>query len=235
MKITYVYHSSFMIEDVLTNGEKVVLLFDYFKGELPAFDRNAYVYMFASHKHPDHFTLDLFRDFKDCPNIKFYLGNDIKLSDSYLERKGIDPGIKSRIVRMPRHTMISDHGIVIETLDSTDQGVAFLVSYDGKTIFHAGDLNWWYWEGETAQEKKSMEKRFKQEIDRLKGRPIDVAFFPTDPRLEAYYDYGLSYLCEISCPKMIFPMHMWEQYEVIQRLKNDAKHSQYADRIQAYI
>lgn len=31
---------------------------------------------------------------------------------------------------------------------STDEGVAFLVTAEGRTVFHAGDLNWWHWEGE---------------------------------------------------------------------------------------
>lgn len=232
MKITYIYHSSFMVEDITKTGKKIVLLFDYFRGSLPAFDSDAQVYIFASHKHPDHFTLDLLRDFAGNDNIKFFLGNDIKLSDHYLERKGIDPAVRNQIVRMQSHRSINERELLIETLDSTDQGVAFLVSYDGKTIFHAGDLNWWYWEGETQQEQKSMEKRFKQEIDLLRNRVIDVAFFPTDPRLEKYYDLGLSYLCEVSCPRRIFPMHLWEQYDVTDKLKTSQKHSAYADNIE---
>ena len=36
----------------------------------------------------------------------------------------------------------------IHTLKSTDEGVAFLVRVKGKHFFHAGDLNWWYWEEE---------------------------------------------------------------------------------------
>ena len=36
-------------------------------------------------------------------------------------------------------------GCKIRTLRSTDEGVAYLVSYRGKRIYHAGDLNWWHW------------------------------------------------------------------------------------------
>ena len=33
--------------------------------------------------------------------------------------------------------------LLIRTLHSTDFGVAFLVRFHGKWIYHAGDLNWW--------------------------------------------------------------------------------------------
>ena len=36
-------------------------------------------------------------------------------------------------------------GVAIETLKSTDEGVAYIVHSDGITIYHAGDLNWWHW------------------------------------------------------------------------------------------
>ena len=43
----------------------------------------------------------------------------------------------------------------IHTLKSTDEGVAFLVRVKEKTFFHAGDLNWWYWEEEDDTYKMS--------------------------------------------------------------------------------
>ena len=35
----------------------------------------------------------------------------------------------------------------IQAFKSTDQGVAILASLEGRTIYHAGDLNNWVWEG----------------------------------------------------------------------------------------
>ena len=37
----------------------------------------------------------------------------------------------------------------IKTLESSDIGVAFLIEIEGKVIYHAGDLNWWHWDGDT--------------------------------------------------------------------------------------
>ena len=37
----------------------------------------------------------------------------------------------------------------ILSLKSTDEGAAFAIrETDGTSIYHAGDLNWWHWEGE---------------------------------------------------------------------------------------
>ncbi len=44
-------------------------------------------------------------------------------------------------------------GAEIRTLRSTDEGVAFVVHYAGKTIYHAGDLNWWHWKKGEPDEK----------------------------------------------------------------------------------
>ena len=43
MKITYIHHSSFSVE-----LDNTILLFDYFKGNLPSFDKNkSYTYFLA--------------------------------------------------------------------------------------------------------------------------------------------------------------------------------------------
>ena len=41
----------------------------------------------------------------------------------------------------------SRNPVDIRAFKSTDQGVAFLASLEGRTIYHAGDLNNWVWEG----------------------------------------------------------------------------------------
>ena len=55
MKITYIHHSSFCVE-----LENSILLFDYFKGELPEFNKDKKLYVFASHFHQDHFDKCIF-------------------------------------------------------------------------------------------------------------------------------------------------------------------------------
>ena len=58
----------------------------------------------------------------------------------------------------------------VSTLKSTDEGVAFLVKTEGKTIYHAGDLHWWDWPGEPEEDNKMMERQYKEELESLKRK-----------------------------------------------------------------
>ena len=52
----------------------------------------------------------------------------------------------------------------------------------GQTIFHAGDLNWWHWAGEPDPWNPEMAQKFKAYTAPLKGRRLDLALLPLDPR-----------------------------------------------------
>lgn len=65
----------------------------------------------------------------------------------------------------------------IETLRSTDVGVAFYVETRGVSFFHAGDLNDWRWEGVGELISMNMESTFKAQIRKLSGKKIHLAFF----------------------------------------------------------
>ena len=73
MKITYIHHSSFCVE-----LENSILLFDYFKGDLPKFDTNKKLYVFASHFHEDHFDKCIFDIQNVHPDVTYILSKDIK-------------------------------------------------------------------------------------------------------------------------------------------------------------
>lgn len=84
MKITYIHHSSFSVE-----LERSVLLFDYFQGEIPEFDPEKSVYVFASHKHHDHYDKKIFELAERYPHILFILSGDIRMNSKYMDRIGI--------------------------------------------------------------------------------------------------------------------------------------------------
>jgi hypothetical protein len=251
MKVTYIYHSGFLVET-----EPATLLFDYYKGELPAFPADKPLIIFASHKHPDHFDFRIFELQNHPGGVAYVFGNDIKLSDNFLKRHGVEPLVKEKIYRMQPHKILtfsvsetiqpimqlaeeaaegaSDMGktIVIHTLRSTDAGVAFYVKIGKERIYHAGDLNWWHWEGETEAFNLAQEKDYKAEIDYLKAllekealeadtsgaentvteSPIalDEAFLTLDPRLGEARRYGMDYFLSRIPVKHVYPMHMWE-------------------------
>lgn len=210
MKVTYIYHSGFSVE-----LDECVLLFDYYKGKLPRWEKGKAIYVFASHKHQDHFGLQIFDLAKEYPKVHFFLGSDIKLNEKYLERNHVPPSVKGRMTNVGKYQKILFDDIEIFALKSTDAGVAFVVRANGRSIFHAGDLNWWHWEGEPYPFNENMERDYKKEIERIRGMHFDAAFVPLDPRLEKAYGWGMDYFLENVSADKVFPMHMWEKYEWI--------------------
>lgn len=226
MKITYLYHSGFAVELA-----EHVLIFDYFKGSLPKWDKSKTVLVFASHKHQDHFNLKIFDLYKEYQNIYYFVGSDIRLNEQYLERNGIDRAVRSVMTRTGGNTLNTWQDVTVETLRSTDAGVAFMVTTEGKTIYHGGDLNWWHWEEEPDTWNKQMEKDYKKEISLIAGRHFDAAFVPLDPRLEQGYDLGIKVFLENTDADAVFPMHMWDEYSVIPRFKKSPAGQGYADKV----
>ena len=55
MKIIYIAHSGFLLDT-----GNAYFLFDYYKGMLPAIDKDKPLVVFVSHKHQDHFTPQIF-------------------------------------------------------------------------------------------------------------------------------------------------------------------------------
>ena len=202
MKATFLDHSGFLVE-----LPSVTLLFDWWKGELPAMRPGIPLLVFSSHKHEDHFRLDLF----SLDAAAFLLGKDIKRS--WLERKGIAPEKLEQCAFLGGNQSCSPlPGITVETLPSTDEGVAFLVTADGKTVFHAGDLNWWHWEGEPDPWNPDMARDFKAYCEPLRGRTIDLAMLPLDPRLGEDGFRGPKYFLELADIRQFIPMHQWDSF-----------------------
>ena len=221
LKVTFLDHSGF-----LTEFEDAYFLFDYYKGDLPKFDSDKKMYVFASHSHYDHYRKDIFKLRKEFAEIVFILSSDILLEKNVAE--GVD---ESEILQMNPGEQQAIGAAKIQTLRSTDEGVAFLVEYDGKTIYHAGDLNWWHWEGEPEEENAEMGRAYREEIDKIQGRQIDLAFVPVDPRLEKQYCWGLDYFMRHTDTKIVFPMHFWGDYKIFDQLAGEKCAQEYANKI----
>jgi len=102
-----------------------------------------------------------------------------------------------------------------------------LVKVDNKVIYHAGDLNWWHWNGESDKFNKGIAGMYKKEIDKMKDTVIDVAFVPVDPRLEENYILGLDYIMKTIKVKKAFPMHFWKKYDIYNTLQKDERSVNY--------
>ncbi|MCI8415076.1 MAG: MBL fold metallo-hydrolase [Ruminiclostridium sp.] len=223
MNITFLYHSAFLVE-----LDTCSLLFDWYGGTVPDYDRSRPLYVFNSHHHGDHYSPEIFSAL-GMDNVWYILGSCIRLSAKRKAALGI---VEEQVCRLgPGHTLTLGP-LQIQTLPSTDAGVAFLVEAEGRTLFHAGDLNWWHWEGEPSPWNETMERDFKAAAAQLQGRAIDAAFLVLDPRQGDAYWWGFDWLMRTVQAKAAFPMHSWEDFPIVQRLKRRPESQPYRDRIQ---
>lgn len=189
IKLEYIFHSGVLVE-----GPDYMVLIDYYRGDLPKFDKNTYI--ISTHNHRDHFNpaiLDLEGD------IDYILSSDIR-------DMGIEEGPNIHFVNPDQ---ILDLGPAsFETFGSTDQGISILINIGGVSIYHAGDLNLWIWPEDTDEERAQMEADFKAEVDKVKGKSIDIAMFPVDSRLNDRAEAGARYFLDKVKPKYFVPIHM---------------------------
>ena len=220
MKVTYIGHSGFLVET-----ETVNLLFDYSEGDLPQVDTEMPFLVLVSHTHKDHFNPTVFTLAKKYPYIHYILSNDVRISEEMKQKYDIGqdflesqvtfvPAGLKRIITLQQGQ--EDHGyITLETIKSTDQGVAFVLDVAGKRIYHAGDLNCWVWEDDTKQQYNNMSANFKHAIEKLGDKEIFLAFAPLDPRQGRFYKISMEYLLNAAPVTYAVPMHLWGQYELV--------------------
>lgn len=210
MNVNYLHHSGFVVE-----LEKTVLLFDdYTEGGRkayfsPAAYRGKHIFVLVSHAHEDHFDRRILDWAAQFPNITYILSADVRTMD----------GFAGEVYHMQPHESLDLEGLSVKTLQSNDEGVAFLVKAEGKTIYHAGDLNWWHWNGEPDAFNEEIRISYTTEIDRLRGEKVDIAFVPADLRLEDKYFWAVDYFMEQIGAKYLFPMHFWGRFEVCGMLR----------------
>lgn len=226
--VWYLYHSGFALKT-----QNHFLVFDYYSDKPeggvrsldtgvidPAEIASEHVLVFSSHSHGDHFVPRIFDWQKEIPDIKYILSYDIRSAKKPSDAVCVSPG-----------NMYNVGDVRISALRSTDAGVAFVIDVDGLTVYHAGDLNWWHWEGEPDQDNRQMAGNYKKEIDTLRGKHIDIAFVPLDPRQEQDYLRGLDYLAKTGDLNVVFPMHFGSDYSVFEWIKNDSRAASYLDKV----
>ena len=219
MQITYINHSGFLVET-----DQCYYLFDYYKGSLPPLKTEKPILVFASHSHGDHYNREIFSLLKNVgmQHITAVLAKDIS-PKKYPDDVEVQKVTFHEKYELPCHT-------TLETLLSTDAGVAFLIHCPEGTIYHAGDLNDWVWEGEPERNNRQMTGSYRHEIDLLKNVKIDVAFIPLDPRQGKDYANGMLYFLKKIDVKKVFPMHYWERPEIIGQFLHE--YPEYANQIE---
>jgi len=207
MKVTHLYHSGVLVE-----LEHHILLFDHTQGNLELNSKKP-LYIFVSHQHYDHYDQNIFQI--NHPAKTYILSADIKTTHHAF------------FVSPHQEYMIDD--LKIYTLLSTDLGCAFIIEVENQTIYHAGDLNWWHWEGEPKKDNEYQRITYQTEIKRI-NKPIHFAFVVVDKRQENDYLLGLQFfLGHVHC-QYIMPIHYFGDYSISKSLQqailNNPYHAQ---------
>ena len=88
--------------------------------------------------------------------------------------------------------------------------LAFIVKTKEGTIYHAGDLNDWYWDGEPKADNQRLTSAYRAEIRKIKGMHFDAAFVPLDPRQGDHYADGILYFLKNVDYTGIIPVMHWK-------------------------
>ena len=220
MNVTYIHHSGFLVET-----DRFYYLFDYESGRLPELDVEKPIVVLSSHSHGDHYNAEIFPVLSalGMRHVRAVLSDEIK-SPVNVDVLQVSPG----------KTYALEPGQTLTTFRSTDLGVAFLVEDQGALIYHAGDLNDWVWEEESAAYNEQMTADYRKQIgllsEALQNRQIDLAFVVLDPRQEKDYDRGLCWFLQHIPVRQVYPMHYWEKPAVIETFLQD--HPEYQNQIQ---
>ena len=207
MHVTFLDHSGFLVE-----LPGLTLLFDWWKGDLPPLPSGPLL-VFASHRHPDHFDPRIFALDDGQRDVRFLLGKGIHLTDRNRKKWGLSEKAAADCRVLSGWESASPlPGVTVEALPSTDEGVAWMVTVEGQSIFHAGDLNWWHWAEEDLAWNRNMEANFKRYAEPLRGRRVDLAMLPLDSRLKTGGYLGPNYFLNLMEVRRFLPMHQWEDF-----------------------
>jgi len=179
------------------------------KETLSSFEK---LYVFISHHHSDHFSETVYGL---CGEMATYI-------------VGFDVPQPHRGVRMEPGDKQGFGNVQVKAFGSTDEGVSFLIEYEGIKLFHAGDLNLWHWRDESSiTEIEKAERAFYECVAPIPQEEIDLAFFPVDPRQGSMYDAGAGYFVMTVKPKIMIPMHFQGRGDVAMRfaLMGETKHT----------
>ena len=234
MKSIFLGQSGFFIE-----VPNATLVFDWVQGKLPKIRRDKPIYFFISHVHSDHFSPEVFKKAEGLSKVEIYLGynNSIPSINKFLSKLPGNVANHLHIVDGFSKLKSEDGRAWIQTLKSTDLGVAFLVEIDEETIYHAGDLylmqtmnkkDYRKWQAdmminEPLTPVMDFESQFIHHnneffayTEPLRGKIIDYGMIPLDPRVEGVAHKTLMRYLSIATFKSWSPMNLLGKYEFVE-------------------
>lgn len=241
MKVTYLDHSGFVIED-----GKRAYVFDYWKDPAGVVDtlvaQGYELHIFISHVHGDHYVKSIFKYLpyihsvwyhEDVPALRDVrkqiqhivtvkeeantaslvlerINNECPTDDQTLSEESLTEELVQQVFSL--HSMkvgdtVESDNLAVTMFGSTDEGGSFLVDTGTHRIFHAGDLNWWHWSGDTPENIAEAKALKEKEFAPLLGLSVDIMMFPVDARLEVAREWGALEVLGMMNTKLFIPMH----------------------------
>lgn len=204
MRVTYCVHNCFLL-----HWRDRVFLFDYPSArhrppEVEELVRKAVTggrcVFVASHAHGDHFTPALLELARLARAAIFLLADDIP----DLHPEFHPDRLPNAVVLEPGEEKM-EAGMRVRALDSTDQGVGFLLHWADREIWFGGDVACWDWPRLTPVASGRERKMWMETLDILKRRRLHLAFANADPRLPNFS--GALDLLREANPAYMVPMH----------------------------
>ena len=215
MKITHIYHSGFVLELLET-----VLIFDWYKGELPSFDMSKKVIVFVTCGHADHYSPVIWELQNKCRRISYVLD-----CCTAPERKG------DNILHVQPGRHYETLGVRVYALRSNEEGVAYVVSAEGCNFFHAGDLNVRNRKCASECDNAYSLKIYRSQLGKISGLYYDAAMVPLNPKLKENAPMAIrEFLQTVRCGHL-FPMHYWNREDEAALYLEDESLTPYRDKI----
>ncbi len=223
MTVTYIYHSCYLLE-----YESFSLLFDFYK-DVQRDDGSYWIkdyllskpqdlYVFCTHSHDDHYNPEVLTWQSKKNNIQYIFSKELLDSGTVYNMHNI--------IFLDKTEKWEDHNLEVQAFGSTDIGGSFLLTVDGRRIFHAGDLNNWHWNEEVPPaEAASYENNFLCELELVTEslENLCLTMFPVDPRLGKDYMRGAEQFVKRISTNYFLPMHFGENYEQVNAFERYAK------------
>lgn len=214
MIVTYIYHSCYLLE-----FSRFSVIFDFYQDarknenqfwvEDYLLSKPEDLYVFCTHSHADHFNPDVLEWKAQKNNIKYIFSKEL------LEADAVNDSSED-ILFLDKGDIFEDDCLKAQAFGSTDIGGSFLLTIDGKLIFHAGDLNNWHWNEEVPKiEASGYENNYLCELELLAEslKHLFLAMFPIDPRLGKDYMRGAEQFVRRVSTDYFLPMHFGDNYD----------------------
>lgn len=138
MKLYYLEHSGFMID-----AGHQCYIFDYWKDQAQivkkAQQAGKELWFFVTHWHGDHYSPAILEFNSDT--TRYIIHEDVPHKEM--------PASRTTVMAVGETTVVGN--LTVTMYGSTDEGGSFLLDTGKSKLFHAGDLNWWHWLGDTPE------------------------------------------------------------------------------------